>query len=117
MSCQHASALWPLASVLVLLQFPLDKEVACADDLAGVGVLDDEDIVGVLRQYPVVALVKGLLANLADGGENPQAVEKAGLVVGEAERAGDVAHGKRGGNGGRDEVGREKALFRHVRGG
>lgn len=66
---------------VLVVQFPLNKKVTCADYLARICVFDDEYVVGVLRQYPVISLGESLFADLADGGENAQTVEEAGIVV------------------------------------
>ena len=110
-----ALSFWARDSMGALLQFALDDQGASAnnDRLAAAGILNDQQVVAVVLGHPVVALGEGLFGDLADGGQDAQAVEEAGIVVGGTQGAGSVAGGEGGLHLGVDEVGREEALFRH----
>lgn len=91
-------------------QLPLCDQRAGADDAAG--VLDDQDVVApVLPPDPLEALGELVGADVADGGQDAQAVEEAGVVVGLPQGADLVALGQGGGDVGRDQVVAEEACL------
>ena len=94
-------------------QFPLNEQIARAHNDGGPAapVLDHEDVVPAVLLHPVVPLVEGLLGDLADRGQDPQALEEAGIEVGLPQGARRVALGQRRRDGWRDEVGREEPLL------
>jgi hypothetical protein len=97
-------------------QFALGQQGAGADDAGwrGVGVLDDNDKVGaVLLGHPVVALLPLVAGNVADGGQDAQAVEEARVVVGAPELAQLVAGGQLGLDLGGEVLGGEEFFVGH----
>lgn len=90
------------------LQLAFRQQTASTDDpwWAGGGVLDDEnEVAAVLPRNPVVALLPLLFRDIADCGENPQAVEEAGVEVVPTKRAQLVTFGQGGLHLGRQVLG------------
>lgn len=91
-------------------QLPLDNQCPGAHDLAA--VLNHENVVSsILPAEPLESLCKGLFADVADGGEDAQAVEESGAVVGLSQTAHFVALGQSSCYFWRDEIFAEEACF------
>jgi len=90
-------------------QLALDYQGARSDDGAGI-VLDDDDVVALLLDHALVLGLKLVLGDVADRGQDAQAVEETGIVVGAAQGPQLVTLGQRSRDVGGDEVRGEEAL-------
>lgn len=92
-------------------QFALNNQGAGAYNSFPGRIFDDKNVVAVAGRQPVVTVGELRLGDLADGGQDTQAVEEAGIVVGEPQGANNVALGERRGYGrGNEIVGEEPHL-------
>lgn len=100
------------------LQLALDNQGSGADHpwRIRVGVLDDEDKVpAILSLDPIVPLLELVLADITNGGQHTETIEEPGIVVGSTQRPQLVALGQGSLDLRGEQVGREEALFGHLR--
>lgn len=90
------------------LQLPLDDQCAGTDNPPGV-LNDNDEVVAVLPPDPLEALGELGLCEVADGGQDAQAVEEAVVIVGYAQGAEGVARGQGSGDVAGEQVGVEEA--------
>lgn len=88
------------------IQFPLNDQSTCRNNRCALArrILNDDDVVAALLEHGVELVGEALFRDIADGGEDAQAVEEAGAKVVAAEGAQDVAFGEGGLDGGGEEV-------------
>lgn len=97
------------------LQFPLNDEGASPDNgaLCASGVLNDDDVVTASSSHLIILLLKVGLADLADSGQDAQAVKEATVKVGLSQGAQSVADGQSSLDLLGKEVGAEEAFLSH----